>query len=135
MKHYSVEWYDDHFLAVFPAVVEVGDVLRAIDQWIADPRFDDIDFFIDLGAVVRIDYTEQDFQMTANYSAVGEQWRRGKPLRIGLVVPNMEIEQQVRHYVSVTVDHSERGVFYSRDEAIRWGRGPGSHGDTARPAQ
>lgn len=124
MKHYDIEWCNDHFVVTFHDTADVCDVLRANDAWIADPRFDAIDFVItDLSAITRTDFADQDLHKVASCVAVGEQWRRGKPLRVALVVPNGEVEQMVRRYIAVTVDGWERRVFRSHDEAMRWACG------------
>jgi hypothetical protein len=123
MKHYSIEWHRDHLVATFRDRVGVRDILRASEAWMGDPRFDDISFLIvDFRTVTDAVYTERDFLRVAKYSGVGEQWRRGRPLRVAFVVPNADMEQVVRRYISVAEDNWERQVFASTDAAIAWAR-------------
>ncbi len=117
--------YPNHFELVYSGVVRVKESIDVYNRLSEDPLFDTALFsIVDCRDLITVEYSEEDFRIHASISMAVSKWQRlNEDFRVGVVVPNSDIELAVRklmQYAETFKQTWKRKIFFTYDEAFKW---------------
>ncbi|MGF1453100.1 MAG: hypothetical protein ACFB21_13620 [Opitutales bacterium] len=121
---YRFEWTENSLIARFFGVIDRALVLKAIDERIGDPRFDNVQYLItDLREVTALPMEDIDLRAAKFYATASELAGQQRWNVAAFVVKPGPIEVAARRFCELAVQTGSRvhrRVFVDFDEAEAW---------------
>lgn len=123
--NFLIEWSEDSFTVRFSGTLTVSLTLRANDEWVSQPRYDDCAFFVlDFRGVDTVDFSESDLKLNAHYSRRVSQWGFQRTRYVGFVIRAEHTESFARFIAMAeeTGGNWVRKIFTDEAAAQTWAR-------------
>lgn len=120
----DLKWKDDHFIITYSGILNINETIAVYDQISISNEYDTCKFgIVDCTYLLHADYDPSTYDIHAAYSKVVASHIRRDHFRVGVVVANEEIEENVYSLIKATEKflHAwDRKVFWSYEEAMAW---------------